>query len=320
MPIDPYILSRLRLLEGLGDRTDLATDPEAAARFAEYQQDTEAYAIPDLDIVDSTIDGPHGRIPIRIYRPLDSVDDLRPGLLWLHGGGFRAGTLDWNEGHTVSAELAHRAGAVVVSVDYRLAVDGVHHPVPLDDVVAAWTWFAASSDDLGVDASRTSIGGASAGGNLALAAIVRVAQSDGELPTSALLAYPVVHYPVPALPDTVYAEMTTLPPMLRFFSETNEEMFGSYVGRTTDFPPDVTPGQADLSAVPPTWILVSEYDDLRPSCELLGRQLTSLGKAVHVHLAEGMLHGHLNRTPVVPEVDRSLTFFAQGLQTTNGPG
>lgn len=320
MPIDPYMRSRLRLLEGMDDRTDLETDAAAAARYAEYQQDTEPYTVPDLEIVDATIEGPHGPIPIRTYRP-PGDETPRPGLLWLHGGGFRAGTLDWNEGHMVSAELANRAGAVVVSVDYRLAVDGVHYPVPLDDVVAAWTWFTASADELGVDPSKITIGGASAGGNLALAAILRVAESAGTLPRSALLAYPVVHYPVPALPDAVYEEMATLPGMLRFFSETNETMFSNYVGRTTDLPLHVTPGHADLSVVPPTWIVISEYDDLRPSAELLARQLTSCGTDVHVHVATGMMHGHLNRTPVIPEVDRSLAFFAASLSTTaTAPG
>ena len=62
-----------------------------------------------------------------------------------------------------SRELARRAGAVVVSVDYRLCNDGVHYPVPHDDVVAAIRWARDSASELGIDPGQVSAGGASAG-------------------------------------------------------------------------------------------------------------------------------------------------------------
>ena len=86
------------------------------------------------------IPGPHGPVPVRTYRPAGAAGAT---LLWVHGGGFRHGDLDMPEAHLVSAELASRAGAYVVSVGYRLAVDGVRYPVPLDDVFAAWGWASA---------------------------------------------------------------------------------------------------------------------------------------------------------------------------------
>jgi acetyl esterase/lipase len=99
----------------------------------------------------------------------------------------------WHAGGTV------RAGAVVVSVDYRLAVGGVRFPVPHDDVVAAWRWVAAQASRLGVDPARLCLGGASAGGNLAAGAALRVREDgDAVRPARLLLVYSGLH---PVLPE-----------------------------------------------------------------------------------------------------------------------
>ena len=82
------------------------------------------------------------------------------------------------------------AGAVVVSVDYRLAVGGVHHPVPLDDCVAAARWLRDSAAELGVDPDRITVGGASAGGNLATATVLRLRDEDGWQPASLVAGLP----------------------------------------------------------------------------------------------------------------------------------
>ena len=116
--------------------------------------------------------------PVRVYRPPGAASREVPGLLWMHGGAFVAGDLDMPEAHVVSAELASR-GAIVVSVDYRLATATVRYPVPLDDVHAAWGWFADVTDDLGTDPRQLAIGGASAGANLAAAATLSHESVDG---------------------------------------------------------------------------------------------------------------------------------------------
>lgn len=319
MPINPWWQEQLALIADIDSYEALMADPAAAARFDAYSAPAEPYALPELDITEVAAPGPHGPVPIRIYRPVGSAGQggNLPGLLWAHGGGFRGGDLEMNEANVVSAELAARAGAVVASVDYRLAVDGVRYPVPLDDVSAAWAWFVASAADLGVDPGRCSLGGASAGSNLAtaVAARLRDAADPAALPHALLLAYPVVHFPVPALTESVAQEMAQLPSMLRFHAATNEQMFGNYVGRISHLPAEVSPGSQDLAGFPPTRIVVSEYDDLRSSGELLARQLEESGVPVESYLADGMLHGHLNRTPAaaLPAVAGSLDFFAAAL-------
>jgi acetyl esterase/lipase len=218
------------------------------------------------------------------------------------------------EAHVVSAEMAAR-GAVVASVDYRLATETLRYPAPLDDVDAAWRWFCSAAGYLRTDSSRLGIGGASAGGNLAAAATMRARDGAALLPTAMLLAYPLLHFPVPALSDTLAAEMRELPRMVRFLPEDIVSITRTYLGRLSDIPPQAMPGHANLAGLPATRILLSEYDDLRSSGELFEEQLRDVRVPVVSTVAAGMLHGHLNRTPSagMPEIERSLDFLAEAL-------
>ncbi|BBC31134.1 Hydrolase, alpha/beta domain protein [Streptomyces graminofaciens] len=306
MPLDPYLAERLHLLAGMAF-PDLA-DPDARSRFGEFMRDPTQWAQPDVVVENRETAGPHGAVPVRTYTPRCPASTA---VLWVHGGGFLGGDLDMPEAHVVAAELAARAEAVVVSVDYRLATDGVQYPVPLDDVCAAWRWLRT---ELAGDVERVALGGASAGAALALAAALRDRDEALRPADLLLLAYPFAHFPVPALDSAMAAEMTALPPTMRFTTADVEFMVRNYTGRLTDLPRDALPGAAALHGLPPVHLLVSEYDDLRPSAELLARQLTASETEVRTYLAAGMPHGHLNRTPALAEVDRSLDFFADALR------
>ena len=107
------------------------------------------------------------------------------------------GDLDMPEADWTARQICDRAGAVVVSVDYRLCVGGVTYPVPHDDVVAAVRWVRDNAGRLGIDRGRISLGGASAGGNLATGAALRLRDDDGWLPAALLLAYTTAHAVVP---------------------------------------------------------------------------------------------------------------------------
>lgn len=307
MPLDPYLAGKLHLLEGRAGQS--FGDPDFVEALRAFAEDPAPWAPPDVEMIDELIDGPHGTIPVRIYSP---PNPARSALVWLHGGGFLGGDLDMPEGHVVAAELAARSGSVVVSVGYRLAQGGVRYPVPIDDVQAAWQWAVATYGE----AASVALGGASAGAALALSAAIRERDAGRRGPDQLLLAYPFAHFPTPALDDALHAELGALPGPLRFTVEGVEHMVRNYVGRITGLPPDAMPGAAELGGLPPTRVLISEYDHLRGSAELLLRQLTESGVATAAYLAAGMPHGHLNRTPSLVEVDRSLAFFADGLRAS----
>src|SRR3954452_23920786 len=105
-------------------------------------------------------------LPARAYWP-KTVEPVG-ALVWLHGGGWCIGDLDGFD--RVCRSLCNAAGAIVVSVDYRLAPE---HPYPaaVEDADLAGAWATGhGAAQLGFDPARVAIGGDSAGGNLATVA------------------------------------------------------------------------------------------------------------------------------------------------------
>ena len=126
------------------------------------------------------------------------------------------GDLDMPEADWTARQICERAGAVVVSVDYRLCVGGVTYPVPHDDAVAAVRWVRDDAAALGIDPARISLGGASAGGNLAAGATLELRDEDGWVPAALLLAYTTLHAVVPPPSPSLAPLMDEVPPLLRF--------------------------------------------------------------------------------------------------------
>ena len=147
----------------------------------------------DVRVRDIQLDGPHGPVPCRVYESTAPGPD---GLVWAHGGKFVGGDLDMPEAHWVAQSLAS-LGVTVLSADYRKAVDGVHFPIPSDDLLAAWLWASTNLERVAGRALRIHIGGASAGGTLAAGVTKRLRDGAGLMPTSVLLAYAVLHAVLP---------------------------------------------------------------------------------------------------------------------------
>lgn len=309
MPLDPYLASRLHLMEGLDFHN---MSDEMTARMVAFYEDPSPWTEPDtVEIVDDRVNGAHGEIPVRVYAS-DSPSN-GPVLVWAHGGGFATGDLDMLEAHLVSAELSARSGSTVVSVDYRLARNGVTYPIPVDDVHAVLEAVLDGSIETVGPARTAAVGGASAGAALAIAAARRVVDASPNRLSALLLAYPLAHFPHPGVAPEISSQLAVLPSALRTPSSNVEWMVRNYVGRITDVPVDAIPGAGTFGGLPRTAIVVSEYDDLRSSAELLVRQLEDSGVAVSSYLASGMVHGHLNRSTALSEVDRSLAFLAEAL-------
>jgi acetyl esterase/lipase len=234
-------------------------------------------------------------------------------LVWVHGGGFVAGGLDEPEPHWVASRLAVR-GTTVVSVDYRLAREGLRYPVPLEDVLTAWKWTLNSAADLGVDASRVALGGASAGGNLVAGATLRLlADPAAALPARVVLAYPTLLAVQPPPDAALRTALDANPAADRFHPDSVRRMYENYLGGPVDGAPTwAVPGLAtteEMRGFPPTLILNSDVDELRVSGEAFGRSLAAAGGSVEVVVESGTEHGHLNR-PQEPAAGRSLARIA----------
>ena len=111
-----------------------------------------AYYSPPVEvgaIAECTIPGPAGPIPVRVYTPLGvAADPPLPVLIYYHGGGWVFGSLESHDPECRA--LANAAGAVVMSVDYRLAPKH-KFPAAAEDCCAAVTWAAASAAEIGGD-------------------------------------------------------------------------------------------------------------------------------------------------------------------------
>jgi acetyl esterase/lipase len=249
---------------------------------------------------------------VRIYRPSSPVGGALPALVWVHGGAFLGGDLDMVEADGVAREICARAGAVVVSVDYRLCHGGVTYPVPHDDVVAAVRWVRDHAADLGVDADRISVGGASAGANLSAGAVLRVRDDDGWLPAALLSAYPVAHPVLPPASASLAALMAELPRMLRFLPEDTEFITGNYLGGARSRADGYAmPALAVLGGLCPVVVLNAEFDDLRPSGEAFTAALARAGVDVRQVLVRGLPHGFLNQpAAALRPVDQALGLMA----------
>lgn len=295
-------------------------------------------ADPDAAVADRVLAGPHGDLRVRVYRPAGTPV---AGLVWAHGGAFAHGDLDMPEADGVARGLA-AAGVAVVSVEYRLVpaldyraagatpgTDGVRFPVPSEEVAFAFAWAAGGgAADLGVPAGRWSLGGASAGGDLAAGASLRLRDGaaplgtlsgavgpDGVTPHSVVLAYPVTHQELPSPSVELAAKIAGLPPEKDFPPAAVRAMNGNYLGH--DGPatsPYAFPGGQDLRGLPPTLIVNSDLDALRSGGEAYAAELAAAGVDVFVTREDGTTHGHLNR-PAEPGFARSLARISAWLTT-----
>ncbi|MGY1815689.1 alpha/beta hydrolase [Blastococcus sp. SYSU D00820] len=310
MPLHPEIAERLHLLDGIANWFDAQSDPGKLARLQEYGRWPEQPRT-DVEVSDDRAPGPHGEVPVRVYRPEGGPAGPRPALVWMHGGAFLGGDLDMREADGVAREVAVRAGAVVVSVDYRLAQGEICYPVPHDDVVAAIRWVRHGAADLGIDPERITVGGASAGGNLATGATLRLRDDDGWLPAALLLAYSTVHAVVPEPGAPLAALLAELPPMLRFFPDDRLFITRNYVGgpesRADGY---AMPANAAVDGLCPVVLLNAEYDDLRPSSEAFAGQLAVAGVDVRQVVVRTMAHGFLDLPARLEPVGAGLDLMA----------
>lgn len=250
---------------------------------------------PDVRTEDRTVPGPDGPIPLRLYWPPEVTDSVAPPpvVLFFHGGGWVVGDLDTYDG--TAREHAVGAGALVVSVDYRLAPE---HPFPaaVDDVWAATRWLAEHAEELGADPKRLAVAGDSAGGNLA-AVVAQLARDAGVELRLQLLWYPATTWDtsLPSFTENADAPILALDAVAEF-----SKWYAGHVSMT-DAPATLIPARnADLGGLAPAYIAVAGHDPLRDDGVRYGELLRAAGVPAEVHNARTLVHGYLGYAGVVP--------------------
>lgn len=251
----------------------------------------------ELRVEDRTVDGPAGAVPIRLYWPPEAssaTDAVVPVVMFFHGGGWVVGDLDSYDGD--ARRHAVGSGALVVSVDYRLAPE---HPYPaaVDDVWAATRWVAAHGAELGADPKRLAVAGDSAGGNLAAVVAQISRDQDGPPVAFQLLWYPATTWDtsLPSFTENANAPILAVDAVGQF-----SRWYAS--GQDLKNPPStLVPGRAaDFAGLAPAYIAVAGHDPLRDDGIVYGELLTAAGVPVEVHNAETLVHGYLGYADVVP--------------------
>ncbi|HVQ12144.1 MAG TPA: alpha/beta hydrolase [Vicinamibacterales bacterium] len=234
---------------------------------------------PMHSVVNRTVPGPAGQIPVRVYTPTAAA--RLPGLIYFRGGGFVLGTLDSCD--RVCRDLADLAGRVVVSVDYRLAPEHPF-PAPVDDAYAATTYVREHAGEFGIDEGQIAIGGESAGGNLAAVTALKLRESGASSLAFQLLVYPLVDFndDSPSMREFADGHFITAD-LLEYFAR-------HYLGTQDRRQQDASPLHADLRGLPPAFVLTAECDPLRDQGEAYARKLADAGVPVTQTRHDGMIH------------------------------
>ncbi|MBM2615704.1 alpha/beta hydrolase [Actinoplanes sp. LDG1-06] len=274
MALDPELKARLAdmpLMPRLDAGTLAQIRPFAAPEFV---------AAPTVDQREIT-----GPVPLTILRPAGPAPVNAPCVYWIHGGGMVMGNrysqID------IPLEWLTEFGAVVVSVDYRLAPE-TQGTGPVDDCYAGLLWIAEHAAELGIDPGRVVVAGASAGGGLA-AGVTLMARDRGTVPIAAqVLIGPMLDH-------------RNRTPSSRQFSggpgvwtrEMNEFAWRCLLGDVrSEVSPYVSPAlAADLSDLPPAYIDAGSEEVFRDEDVDYASRIWAAGGSADLHVWNGGFHG-----------------------------
>jgi acetyl esterase len=260
---------------------------------------------PVFEVVDRTIPGPAGELPLRVYRPSPEPD--LPVLAYFFGGGWTLGSIDTSDG--VCRHLANAVPCLVATVGYRLAPEWTF-PAAVDDCYTATRWLRTHAAELGGDGRRVAVAGDSAGGNLAAAVTLMMRDRAGAGLAGQVLVYPNTDY----ASDTASLRENADPWL---FNATSVGWYWShYLASVEDgFDPLASPLRAeDHSGLPPALVITAEFDPLRDQAEEYAHRLEAAGVPVRLRRYDGMVHGFFTMAGTVDAARSALDETATHLR------
>jgi acetyl esterase len=307
--LHPQARALLDFIEARGiPPTHTLSPAEARAFYRERRTATQPEAPPVAEVRGLEADGPHGTIPVRLYRPLGSTAGAAlPVLVYFHGGGWVIGDLDTHD--VLCRSLANGAGCAVASIDYRM---GPEHrfPAAVDDVLAATRWVRREAASLGLDAGRLAVGGDSAGGNLAAVAAI-AARDAGDLP----IAFQLLIYPAtdmrrghPSHQANGQGYLLTRDTMAYFHDHYIDDARHDLDWRASPLL------HTDLSRLPPALVLTAGYDPLRDEGMAYAEALTAAGNRAAYVCFERQIHGFITMGKVLDEADTAIALCCAELR------
>jgi acetyl esterase len=307
MPLDPHAK---RLLDMLA--MTRSADPSCLS--VNYRRDLfrklmslSASNVPIARIEDRALPGPGGPINIRIYTPIATLANRLPGLVYFHGGGLVAGSLDTHD--SVCRTLANETGCRLISVDYRLAPEH-KFPAAVMDGYAAAIWAVEHVTELGVDRDRIAVAGDSAGATLAAVVCQLARRAQGVHFAAQLLLCPITDFSAETQSRSDFAEGYILD---KAMIHRDREHYLPSGSDPTD--PRISPLRAsDLIGLPPTSIHTAEFDPLRDEGRDYADRLARAGVEVNYTCHEGMIHLFYGMASAIPYARTALTRIGSELR------
>lgn len=235
-----------------------------------------------FEVEDKTIEFTDRKINIRIYRP-DNKKTL-PAVVYFHGGGFFKGGIETHD--RPLRQLANLSGAVIISVDYRLAPE---YPFPhgLNDCTDTTEWIINHAEELGIDSHCIAVAGDSAGGTLATAVAGKLNNILCQI-----LIYPATDSSLATPSWSTFAGG----PILTLKSAI--ELWEYYTEDKINAAPIFND---DLSGMPDTFIITAEYDPLRDEAMDYAKKLRHAYVQVTEKLYPKMPHGFFQMGGVIDQ-------------------
>ena len=231
-------------------------------------------------VSDEHLDG----VLVRIYEPTRAPTGL---IVYFHGGAMCIGSVGIMD--NVARELTHATGAIVLSVNYRLAPEDPY-PAGLDDCETVTRWALANSERFGVPGTAVMVAGESAGGTFSAAVALRLQHDDDARLAGQVLIYPAVASgSSPTASRKEFAELT-------MYDDELDWVWNAYTGgRDLDDDPFAAPLKApSLVGLPPTLIILGGCDFLRDEGRLYAERLHEDGVDTEDVCYPGQIHGFMN--------------------------
>ncbi len=291
MPLTPEAQAYLDAFHATGTPLHTVTPEKSRELVAPLKTKRE----PVSATRDIWIAGPAGELAARVYTPqvAEESDELFPTVIFFHGGGWVVGSIESHD--ALCRRLCNAAGAMVLSVDYRLAPEA-RYPAAAEDAYAATVWASKFIENFGGDPTRLIVCGDSAGGNLAASVALMARDRGGPAIAGQWLLYPITDHRFDTASYHENGEGYFLT------TETMKWFWDHYLGDTgRGGEPYASPLRGDLARLPPTVMLTAEYDPLRDEGLAYADRLEAAGVRVERVACEGQIHGFLRRVDLFPQ-------------------
>jgi len=251
--------------------------------------------------------GPENPLRVRVYTPAAAVAGRSAAIIYFHGGGLVAGSLDTHDAFCRS--LADATGAKLIAVAYRLAPEHCF-PAAIADACAASTWIAQHAEEFGIDPQRIALAGDSAGASLAAIACQELRTAHGVRLAAQLLLCPITDFGAETASRKQFADGYVID------RDTIESDLQQYLRGADPCDPRVSPLRAaNLAGLPPAFVHTAEFDPMRDEGKAYAQRLASHGVPVEHVCHPGMIHLFYAMTSVVPYAQAALRRIGAQMQS-----